>query len=764
MPLTLGSRLGPYEIIAPLGVGGMGEVYRARDPRLGRDIALKVLPQAFVGDPDRLARFEREARILAGISHPNIVVLHSIEHEAAMRFVTMELVEGGTLADLLAPGGLPLQRVLELAIPIGEALAAAHEKGVVHRDLKPANVMVARDGRVKVLDFGLAKLTLERDGDLSGRAATDPMPLSTAGDVHGTPGYMSPEQIRGEAVDARTDLFSFGILLYLLVTGRLPFAGRSVADVTSSILRDQPPALDSLREGLPGELVRLVARCLEKDPGLRVQTALDVVNDLRQLQRQLERGTPDAAMPAQAPTPPVPPRPSPWRGWGVAGVAIVMVAVAIGLGLQRRQAERAAPPAASERRTVAVLEFENLTGDASFDWMRRGVAELLGTALVQSSALDVFDAQRLGELAAGEGDGAARSTSGYAFLAQHGIHRAIAGSVLRSGGELSIQGRIVDTGSGRSVHAYRVAGPADSDMFHLVGRLIPDLQVALEVNLTGDREAEAWLREITTTSADAYRLYLRGHQALLASRWKEAAAAYEEAVALDSTFVAARTELSGAYWNLGDVANLERTRAAMRRLRSRADHRDRLRIDLMDSVVGDDPPGLVRAASQLVQLYPENRFYTYLLGRGYYTTGQYARCLDTLQPLVEQRYQWAWTYVLTARSEQRLGDVSGARRAFELGLEVTHDPELGYAYVRFLREEGEHERVRPVIDEGLRSPILAESPVAEGELRLELAKELNAAGDQAQARAELRRAAALIPPDDEARPEADSLLHHFGMK
>src|SRR4029079_5458641 len=195
-----------------------------------------------------------------------------------------------------------------------------------------------------------------------------------------------------------------------------------------------------------------------------------------------------------------------------------------------------------------------------------------------------------------------------AFLARHGIRRAVTGTILRSGGALRVQGRIVDTSDGRPVHSYAVEGPADSGMFHLVGRLIPDLQVALEVNLTGDREAEAWLREITTTSADAYRLYLRGHQALLASHWKEAADAFEKALDLDSLFVAARTELAGAYWNLGGGPRLELTRAAMRRLRGRADPRNQLRIDLLESVVGNDPPGTVRAASSLAQLYPENRF------------------------------------------------------------------------------------------------------------------------------------------------------------
>src|SRR5512147_549161 len=206
MALSPGTRLGTYEIVAPLGAGGMGEVYRARDTRLGRDVAIKVLPADVASSPDRLARFEREARTVAGLNHPNIVTLFSIEDEEAVRFLTMELVEGQSLDRHLVPGGLPLARVVDLGLAIAEALTAAHEKGVVHRDLKPANVMLTREGRVKVLDFGLAKLTAA-DSELEAtQAATVAAPLSAVGQVLGTVPYMAPEQIRGEAVDARTDL------------------------------------------------------------------------------------------------------------------------------------------------------------------------------------------------------------------------------------------------------------------------------------------------------------------------------------------------------------------------------------------------------------------------------------------------------------------------------------------------------------------------------------------------------------------------------
>ena len=281
MPLFAGSRLGRYDIIAALGAGGMGEVYRARDSRLGRDVALKVLPAGVATDAIRLARFEHEARIVAGLNHPNIVTLYSVEDEDGIRFLTMELVEGVALDRQVTSGGLPIARVLELGVALADALAAAHDQGVVHRDLKPANVMLTNDGRVKVLDFGLAKLADRRTDLEAAQAATIEAPVSAAGQVVGTVAYMAPEQVRGEPVDSRTDLFALGILLYELTTGRRPFEGATQGLVSSAILRDTPRSLAGVRADAPPDLDRIVARCLEKEPPARIQSAREVSNELR---------------------------------------------------------------------------------------------------------------------------------------------------------------------------------------------------------------------------------------------------------------------------------------------------------------------------------------------------------------------------------------------------------------------------------------------------------------------------------------------------
>ena len=288
MALISGAKLGPYEIHSPLGAGGMGEVYRARDTKLGRDIALKVLPAEMAQDPERLARFRREAKALAQLDHPNIVTIHSVEESDGVHFLTMQLVEGQPLDRLIPKGGLPVEQIVEIASALGDALAAAHEKGIVHRDLKPANVMVTNDGRVKVLDFGLAK---DVRGANLGDATLTSASQTQVGVVMGTPAYMSPEQTSGRPLDHRTDIFSLGVVLHEMTTGRRPFEGTSSAELVSAILRDTPPSVTDMRPDLPSDLARIIRRCLEKDPRHRVQTARDVSNEFRDMARLTSRPT-----------------------------------------------------------------------------------------------------------------------------------------------------------------------------------------------------------------------------------------------------------------------------------------------------------------------------------------------------------------------------------------------------------------------------------------------------------------------------------------
>ena len=289
MALISGTKLGAYEIQSPLGTGGMGEVYRATDTKLGRDVALKVLPAEMARDPERLARFRREAKALAQIDHPNIVTIYSVEDVDGVHFLTMQLVEGLPLDRLISQSGLPVDQIIAIVGALAEALAAAHEKGIIHRDLKPANVMVTSEGRVKVLDFGLAK---DVGAETSDGATQTSAGLTQAGIVMGTPAYMSPEQLSGRTLDHRTDIFSLGVLLHEMATGQRPFDGTSSAELVSAILRDTPPSVTDLRSDLPSDLARIIRRCLEKDPRHRLQTARDVSNEFRDLAQVASRPTP----------------------------------------------------------------------------------------------------------------------------------------------------------------------------------------------------------------------------------------------------------------------------------------------------------------------------------------------------------------------------------------------------------------------------------------------------------------------------------------
>lgn len=274
----------------------MGEVYRATDNRLGREVALKILPPDVASDPERLSRFQREARTVAALNHPNIVTLFSVEEAEGVHFITMELVEGQPLDRLIGASGLPLERIVEVGGTMAEALAAAHQRGIVHRDLKPSNVMVSNDDRVKVLDFGLAKETRESPSD-----ATLTSMQTEAGLVMGTPAYMSPEQISGRALDHRTDIFSLGVVLHEMATGRRPFEGTSSAELISAILRDTPPYVNQVRADLPDELARIIRRCMEKDPRDRPQTARDVGKELRNLRPGSPSRPGEIRLPASGP-------------------------------------------------------------------------------------------------------------------------------------------------------------------------------------------------------------------------------------------------------------------------------------------------------------------------------------------------------------------------------------------------------------------------------------------------------------------------------
>ena len=302
MAVRKGTRLGPYEVLAPLGSGGMGEVYRARDDRLGREVAIKVLPADLSSDAERLKRFEKEARSASALNHPNIVTIHDIGSFEGVSYIAMERVEGETLRKLLAGGALPVKKLLPIATQIADGLAKAHEAGIVHRDLKPENVMVTNDGLVKILDFGLAKLTATGSG--SGEGSKLPtMTGTTPGVVMGTVGYMSPEQASGAAVDFRSDQFCFGSVLYEMVTGKTAFQGKTPIDVLGAILNEEPQSIAALNPRIPAPLRWIVERCLAKESRNRYASTEDLARELATVRDHLSEATssPDASLGVESP-------------------------------------------------------------------------------------------------------------------------------------------------------------------------------------------------------------------------------------------------------------------------------------------------------------------------------------------------------------------------------------------------------------------------------------------------------------------------------
>ena len=294
MALSPGTRLGVYEVITQIGAGGMGEVYRARDSRLGRDVAIKVLPGAVSDAPDRLRRFEQEARATSALNHPNVLVVHDIGQHDGAPYVVSELLDGATLRQQLTGARLPASRVAAYGVEIARGLAAAHDRGIVHRDIKPENLFVTRDGRLKILDFGVAKV-LQAETGLS--ADTRTVEGTEAGVVIGTVGYMSPEQVRGEQVDARSDIFALGVVLYEMLAGQRPFARGSKVETLNAILTETPADLAGLQSLVPPALDRIVRHCLEKDPAQRFQSARDVAFAIEGL------GTSSGQSPAATPAP-----------------------------------------------------------------------------------------------------------------------------------------------------------------------------------------------------------------------------------------------------------------------------------------------------------------------------------------------------------------------------------------------------------------------------------------------------------------------------
>ena len=489
MSLTPGSRLGAYEIEAHIGAGGMGEVYRARDTRLDRCVALKVLAPSLAGDPTRLERFTREARAVAALNHPHIVTIHSIEEASSVPFLTMELLEGKTLQALIPPGGLPLEQFFDVALPLASALGAAHAKHITHRDLKPANVMITVDHRVKVLDFGLARVGLPPGADHTVTHA----PLTQHGTIVGTMPYMSPEQLAGTALDHRSDIFSLGILFYEMLTGSRPFTGNSSPLLMSAILRDAPASITTVRPDVPEALARLIERCLEKRPDDRVQTADEVFAALRFARTDGEKG----------------------------------------IGIRSGPAVRPAP-------VLAVMPFADLSASRDQAWFCDGIAEDVLNLLGQVSGLRTLARGSASRLQAHDDP----REIGRALSVTH----LLTGSVRRDGERIRVTSQLVSTANGSQLWTDRY-DRALADVFEVQDEIARAITTAMTGRLllgAADRRTPA-LPAYDAVLRGRHDLF----SSFTPESWGRARTQFAHAIALDPLYAEPHAQLGLGYFISG---------------------------------------------------------------------------------------------------------------------------------------------------------------------------------------------------------------------
>jgi eukaryotic-like serine/threonine-protein kinase len=495
MFLSCGTRLAQYEVLEPLGSGGMGEVYRARDSRLERDVAIKILPQHLAADPEMRGRFEREMRAVAALTHPGIMSVFELGKVGDLSFAVVELLEGETLRKQLASGAIPWRRAVAISADLADALAAAHAKGIVHRDVKPENIVITSDGRTKLLDFGLA-----RSQPTSPETQPTLGVVTSPGLLMGTIGYIAPEQIRGQAATPASDIFAVGCVLYELVSGRMPFARPTPAEVMAAVLHADPTPVSESGVQAPVELQRVIAHCLSKDPDGRFQSARDLAMALRAL--TIDSGSVTVISPTPTKT--------------------------------RRPAAKA----------VAVLPFENLTGDADAEYLCDGLTESVINCLSQLPKLRVVPRStvfrykgRLGDLA----------SIGLAL----NVRSIVTGRLARRGSTLNIQAELVDVVSDAQLWGDQYLRDG-SDVASLQQEIAFQISEGLRLRLTAEDRKR--LKRASTPNNEAYQHYLRGRYHW--NRWtpddfKRAMGCFEKAIEVDPNYALAWAGLGDAYGTLG---------------------------------------------------------------------------------------------------------------------------------------------------------------------------------------------------------------------
>jgi TolB-like protein/Flp pilus assembly protein TadD len=557
------SSLGPFDVVRKIGAGGMGEVFLARDPRLDREVAVKVLPADLTQDPDRRTRFLREARAAAALNHPNITTIHEIGEMDGRDYIAFELVDGKTLQAVLDERKLPLTEIVDLALPLADALSYAHEEGVVHRDLKVANVMVTTRGLPKLLDFGLAKLTQEDSRSSDRKKSTT---LTMTGAVFGTPNAMSPEQALGRPVDERSDVFSFGSLLYEMASGRPPFERETVMETVNAVIQDEPEDLGRLRKDLPVDFLTIVAKALRKDAGERYQHMSDLAADLRHFKRSTESGL----------VPPGSTGSSSKRMLLVAAVVTVIVIAAVlrellGGGAEEVGAPTGAAPAVTVAEqpvapSVAVLPFTTLSTTEEDRVFVSGMHDDVLTQVAKIGALKVISRTSMMEYA--------DTTKSIPTIGSElGVAAVLEGSVQRAGDAVRVNLKLIDAATEENLWAESYNRELTArNVFAIQAEIAHEIARALETTLSPDEEKR--LARMPTQDMEAYEAFLVADAAergtIAVEQKGEIEGLYRRAVELDPEFALAHARLGAAigeynWMTANDPAEWERARASVQR-------------------------------------------------------------------------------------------------------------------------------------------------------------------------------------------------------
>jgi serine/threonine protein kinase/tetratricopeptide (TPR) repeat protein len=690
MDALIGRTLGRYRVVAELGRGGMGVVYRAVDTTLDREVALKILPANLLADEDRRRRFLREAQTAARLEHPHIGVIHEVGEVDGLAFIAMELVRGESLAQLLARGGLTAARALDLGIEIAEALARAHDSGIIHRDLKPANVMINDDGHAKIIDFGLAKAIHD---DSSAPHAPTVAASTGIGVIKGTAAYMSPEQTRAERLDARSDLFSFGVMLYQMLSGRPPFDALSYLDTLHAISHDAAPPLtwsgSTVNAEARHDLQRLIDKCLAKDPAARYQTARDLVVDLRSARRHLDGQSTGLPMTT------APPPPSPAQGFArqrrILWPAAAVVLLAIAVVLWTRRAPPPPPPLASSGKpSVAVLYFQNNTGSPQLDWLRTGLTDMVVTDLSQSPDMNVLSTDRLYQILASlrrQNDPVVSFDTVKEVARLAGVQHVLTGNYIKAGDIIRINVTLQEVASGRIVTAEHLEAAGEAQLFPTVDSLTRRVQNQLASTVArptailqapGAPSAPAAsglyrdLQDVTTSSIDAYREYARGVAFLESGRPNDAEPRLLEAIKTDPEFALAMARLAAVENNLRrpDQRN-KYAKAALERA-DRLPVKDRYYLE--GFFYANDESTVERgidAYKKLLALYPDHYSAKHNLANAYSHVHQYGESARLSEELRAKAFvlpislsNLALTYAFLDRDEQAMDVVRESDRRF----------------------------------------------------------------------------------------------------